>query len=94
MLLRCDFGSEYARQGRGDNILTRALSEFRDASPGIRVRPVAPRAQSSNRVELVIQKIMGHAFMNANRARLGGAVELPAPWWGFPAPPSCGSPGG
>ena len=55
MLLRCDFGSEYARQGRGDNILTRALSEFCDANPGIRVRPVAPRAQSSNRVELVIQ---------------------------------------
>ena len=35
---------------------------------------MAPRAQSGNRVELVTQKVMGHAFMNANRARLGGAA--------------------
>jgi len=74
VLLRCDFGSEYAKQGHGDDILTRALSAFCDANPGLRVYPVAPRAQMHNAVELVVQKVMGHAFMNAIRACVGGPI--------------------
>jgi hypothetical protein len=73
-VLRCDFGSEYARQGRGDDVLTKSLSSFCDANPGIRVHPVAPRAQAYNKAELTIQKVSGHAQMNAVRARLGGSA--------------------
>ena len=39
-LICCDFGSEYAKQGHGDDILTRACSEFCDANPEVRIRPV------------------------------------------------------
>ena len=34
----------------------------------------SPRAQAYNKVELTIQKLAGHAFMNAVRARLGGTA--------------------
>ena len=55
-------------------MLTKALSAFCDANPGLRVIPVAPRAQAYNKAELTIQKLAGHAFMNAVRARLGGTA--------------------
>ena len=73
-VIRCDFGSEYVRQGHGDDMLTKALSAFCDANLGLRVIPVAPRAQAYNKAELTIQKLAGHAFMNAVRARLGGTA--------------------
>jgi hypothetical protein len=70
-MIRCDFGSEYARQGHGDDRLTQALQVFFSTRPGFRVRPVAPRAQAYNKAELVIQQVTGNAYVNACRARLG-----------------------
>ena len=49
--LRCDFASETVRQGHGDAIYTKALSDYCDRHPGFVVIPVAPHSQAFNRAE-------------------------------------------
>ena len=71
MILRCDFGSEYAVQGRGHDVITEAMRTFAQARPGFRVIPVAPHAQAHNKAERAADRINGLAFLNAVRARAG-----------------------
>jgi hypothetical protein len=70
-VLRCDFGSEYAVQGRGDDYLTAALEAFCASRPDLRVIPCPPHAHAFVKVEGVVHSTAGHAFANACRANLG-----------------------
>ena len=70
-VLRCDFASEAVRQGHGDAIYTKALSEWCDRHPGFVVSPVAPHSQAFNRAENTWGRIHGHAHLCARRARVG-----------------------
>jgi len=70
-VLRCDFGSEYAVQGRGDDILTAALVAFCAERPDFRVIPCPPHAHAFVKVEGAVHSTAGHAFSNACRANLG-----------------------
>ena len=72
--LRCDFGSEYATQGRGDDYVVAGLKAFIAARPYFRVIPCPPHAHAFNKAENTIHQITGHAFANACRARLGPAA--------------------
>ena len=70
-VLRCDFGSEYARQGHGDDYIVRDLQAFIADRPYFRVIPCPPHAHAFNKAEGTIHQTTGHAFANACRARLG-----------------------
>ena len=70
-VLRCDFGSEIARQNHGDNFIVSALSRWVDAHPGFRVVPCPPYRQAYNKSENTWGRIHGLAHTNARRARLG-----------------------
>ena len=60
-VLRCNFGSEYAVQGRGDDILTAALEAFCAERPDFRVIPCPPHAHVFVKVEGVVHSTAGHA---------------------------------
>jgi hypothetical protein len=70
-VLRSDFGSEYAVQGRGDNYVVAALRAFLADHPEVRYVPCPPHAHAFNKVEGTIHATSGHTFANACRARLG-----------------------
>ena len=59
--LRCDFGSEYATQGRGENYLVAGLQAFIAARPYFRVLPCPPHAHAFNKAENTIHQVTGHA---------------------------------
>ena len=69
--LRCDFGSEMARQGHGDDLIVAALATWCAQRPGFRVIPVAPHAQAHNKAENAWGPIHGGTYANALRARVG-----------------------
>jgi hypothetical protein len=70
-ILRCDFGSEYAVQGRGDDYLTAALTAFCAERPDFRVIPCPAHGHAFVKVEGIIHYTAGHSFTNACRANLG-----------------------
>jgi len=72
--LGCDFGSEYAQQGHGNNVLVQALREYCADHPGFVVTPLSPYDQAHNLAENAIKQTSGLAFANACRARLGPAA--------------------
>ena len=71
MTLKCDFGSEFARQNHGDNYIVSALSRWLDSHPGFRVIPCPPHRPAYNKSENTWGRIHGLAHTNARRARLG-----------------------
>ena len=104
-VLRCDFGSEYAVQGRGDDYLTAALKIFCADRPDFHVEPCPPHAHAFNKVEGAIHQTAGRAFSNACRANLGdmawSLLERGAsyqhnvrPVWAPPSTPTPGEGGG
>ena len=70
-LLSCDFGGEYAVQGRGDNSMVAALKIYCAEHPGFIVRPLPPHSQDRNKAENAIHQLSGLAFANGCRANLG-----------------------
>ena len=71
LILRCDFGSEVARQGHGDDTLVTALRAYCRDHPGTRVVPVAPHSQAHNKAENTWGAVHGRSYTIACRARLG-----------------------
>ena len=69
--LKCDFGSEIARQNHGNQFIVAALSRWLDDHPGFRVIPCPPYRQAYNKSENTWGRIHGLAHTNARRARLG-----------------------
>ncbi len=63
--MRCDFGSEMARQGHGGDLIVAALITFCASRPGFRVIPVAPRFQDHNKAESAWGPISGGIYANA-----------------------------
>ncbi len=70
-VLRCDFGSEVARQSHGDDTLVAALQDWCRDNPGTRVVPVAPHSQAHNKAENSWGSVHGRSYAIACRARLG-----------------------
>jgi hypothetical protein len=70
----CDFGSEYAKQGHGDDVLVGALRDYLELHPGLRLRPLAPYDQAHNLAENATHLLEGLAFSNGCRARVGPAA--------------------
>jgi len=73
-LLVCDFGGEYATQGRGDNIFVAGLSDYMDRNPGFRVHTLPPHSQDRSLVEVATNQIAGMAFANGCRSNLGASA--------------------
>ena len=50
-LIRMDFGSEGFQQGHGDQVLVAGLRQYLASRPGVRIIPLAPKAQALNKAE-------------------------------------------
>jgi hypothetical protein len=72
--LRCDFGSEYAKQGHGEDVLVKALRAYQELHPGLKTIPLAPYDQAHNLAENATHLLVGLAFSNSCRAHLGPAA--------------------
>ena len=81
--LGCDFGSEYAKQGHGDDVLVAALRAYQELHPGFVTVPLAPNDMAHNLAENATHLLGGLAFTNGCRAR--SRLEPVGPWGGGPA---------
>ena len=70
-VLRSDFGSEYAVQGRGENYIVAALRSFLADHPEVSYVPCPPHSHAFCKVEGIVQSTTGHSFTNSCRAQLG-----------------------
>ena len=69
-LIRGDFDTAWATQGRPDDITTREVQDYVATRDGLQIIPIAPHSQSLNQAEPNIRRLAAFALANAVRSNL------------------------
>jgi hypothetical protein len=69
-LIRGDFDTAWATQGRPGDITTREVQDFVATRDGLQIIPIAPHSQSLNKAEPNIRRLAAFALANAVRSNL------------------------